>query len=74
MLTTDAHMSTIAPLADGTGAKVFRISEPAQEDTHAAQACPDAVCSAWMGGYLLICQENMTVRPHAIRQGGSLVL
>lgn len=48
MLTTDAHMSTMAPLADKTGAKVFRIAESAQEGSHAAQACSDVVHPAWM--------------------------
>ena len=48
VLTTDDHMSMMAPLADKTGAKVFRIAESAQEDSHAAQACSDAAHSAYM--------------------------
>jgi hypothetical protein len=48
VLTTDAHMSLMAPLADKTGAKVFRIADSAQEDSHAAQACSDAAHPAWM--------------------------
>ena len=48
VLTTDAHMSTMAHLADKTGAKVFRIAESAQEGSHAAQVCSDVVHPAWM--------------------------
>ena len=48
VLTTDAHMSTIAPLAHKTGAEVFRTAESVQEGSDAAQAWSDAVHPAWI--------------------------